>query len=62
MATYTKTEASEKAIDLASQALGAGWLKPESANSYGSPAQAGQASAEYLGAFIKQLVQELESL
>ncbi|MBU9385111.1 hypothetical protein [Burkholderia gladioli] len=62
MTTYNKIEAAEKAIELTSKALSAGWFTPAQPHGHLNPANTGKQGAEFLGAFIKQLAKELESL
>ncbi|MFD1556021.1 hypothetical protein ACFSHT_10350 [Paraburkholderia silviterrae] len=62
MAIYTATEATGKAVDLAKAALEAGWFTPVIGANYGDPAKAGRENAQFLGAFIKQLTEEIKAL
>ena len=60
MAIYGKEDAVFKALELTKVAIEAGWLAPAIAANYG--ANGGKESAEYVGAFIKKLAEELQGL
>ncbi|WP_321943024.1 hypothetical protein [Paraburkholderia tropica] len=60
MAIFNKVDATFKALELTKIAIESGFLAPTMAPNHG--ATGGKESAEFVGAFIKQLTEELESL
>ncbi|CAM2151258.1 hypothetical protein [Paraburkholderia tropica] len=60
MAIYDKETATHEAVEFAKTAIEAGWLAPQNASNYA--AKGGRESAEFVGAFIKKLAEELQNL
>lgn len=62
VAIYDSDDAKVEAAGFAKKAIEAGWLAPVSPVGFGGPAAAGKNNALFVGAFIKQLAIELQSL
>ncbi|MGQ7939145.1 hypothetical protein [Paraburkholderia sp. D1E] len=62
MATYNRTESTERAIEIAKLAVQAGVLHPVAVDNKRSPDDSGKMSAAWLGGFIAELTDRIEKL
>jgi hypothetical protein len=59
---YDRYHATEKAIDLAKQAIQSGVLAPVNASNFSNVEAAGKDAANYLASFIEELADRIEKL
>ncbi|MDR6447470.1 hypothetical protein J2794_003586 [Paraburkholderia terricola] len=62
MAIYDEQDAAFKAVEIATAAIDAGWLKDLTPHGLSDHVNAGKETAEFLGSFIKTLATELQKL
>ncbi|PRX32242.1 hypothetical protein B0G75_104263 [Paraburkholderia sp. BL18I3N2] len=62
MATYNRTEATERAIEIARLAVQAGVLHPVAVDNRSNPEESGKNAAAWLGGFVAELAGRIEKL
>ncbi|WP_186160609.1 hypothetical protein [Burkholderia gladioli] len=62
MASFDEDAAIAKALDLTRAAIDAGWFGPIGLQNLINPSDTGKECAQFIGAFIKQLAEEIKGL